>query len=494
MLKQIIKNLRLDKDYSERSHMIDIYTRVLNGELYDDLPYPFCEEQDACGDYIPLHRRQPSVNTGLCKTVVDGSVSLLFGNDHFPKITTKDDAITERLNDITEGIGLKKTMMEAALTGSVGSVALFMRIIEGKVDIEVMCTQYLTPEFDHLNPKKIIKLTEKYKVRGEELIELGYKVDSPRAIYWFKREWDDKEERYYLPYRGNDTPIIDNERTIKHNLGFVPVVWIKNLPKPSPKGRKEVDGACTFSQAINTVIEIDYLLSQGGRGLKYSSDPLVVFKLKDDQHFASNAVSVSGDMGTQRKMVKSSNAPFIIGTEDDAKMLEINGLAAKAIIEHVRYLRELAMESMHGNRSHADRVGIAQSGAAMEKLDQALIWLADILRVQYGDDGIIPILEMVIAAAKTTKIFIHDKILEPIESIQMGLTWPHWYPPSPEDKVQEANAIKSLTDSGNMSHKAAVTSLSNIYPIPDIEAELSEINKDQDELMKRENTQVNING
>jgi hypothetical protein len=60
----------------------------------------------------------------------------------------------------------------------------------------------------------------------------------------------------------------DDDRSMSHRLGFVPMVWIRNLP-----GGRGVDGACTFRAAIETGIEIDYQLSQAGRGLKYSSDP-----------------------------------------------------------------------------------------------------------------------------------------------------------------------------------------------------------------------------
>ena len=68
---------------------------------------------------------------------------------------------------------------------------------------------------------------------------------------------------------------IDEARSVQHGLGFVPMVWIRNLPGQSSTG-DAVDGACTFRAAIETQIEIEYQLSQAGRGLKYSSDPTLV--------------------------------------------------------------------------------------------------------------------------------------------------------------------------------------------------------------------------
>jgi len=76
----------------------------------------------------------------------------------------------------------------------------------------------------------------------------------------------------------NGLPVeIDLNRTVSHGLGFVPVVWIRNLPGYSSTGDPN-DGMCTFRAAIDTQIEIDYQLSQAGRGLKYSSDPTLLLK------------------------------------------------------------------------------------------------------------------------------------------------------------------------------------------------------------------------
>ncbi len=60
---------------------------------------------------------------------------------------------------------------------------------------------------------------------------------------------------------------------VTHRLGFVPMVWIRNLP-----GGDKIDGVCTFEAAISTVMEMDYQFSQAGRGLKYAADPTLLIK------------------------------------------------------------------------------------------------------------------------------------------------------------------------------------------------------------------------
>ena len=83
------------------------------------------------------------------------------------------------------------------------------------------------------------------------------------------RRWDGELETWFVPEPAGSqaNPQIDPIRTIRHGLGFVPIVWVRNLPGPSATGDAN-DGACTFRAAVETQIEVDYQLSQAGRGLK----------------------------------------------------------------------------------------------------------------------------------------------------------------------------------------------------------------------------------
>ena len=121
--------------------------------------------------------------------------------------------------------------------------------------------------------------------------------------------------------------------------------------------------------AIETAIEIDYQLSQAGRGLKYSSDPTLLIR---------EPAAIEGEL------VRGGGNALVVSEKGDAKLLEISGTAAAAVIEYVRTLREMALEGVHGNRASADRLTAAQSGRALEMMNQGLIWLADNLRVSYG--------------------------------------------------------------------------------------------------------------
>ena len=111
-----------------------------------------------------------------------------------------------------------------------------------------------------------------------------------------------------------------------HALGFVPIAWIRNL-----SGGDDIDGECTFRAAIETQIEIDYQLSQAGRGLKYSSDPTLLIK------------EPAADAG---QMQRTADTALIVSEKGDAKLLEIGGTASAAVIAYVETLRKFAIEKI----------------------------------------------------------------------------------------------------------------------------------------------------
>jgi hypothetical protein len=292
-----------DNAYPNRVRMLAILNRALNGTLYDTLPYHFHEERNEAGEYIPLRQRRPSVRYPLCRIVVEDSVSLLFSEGHFPTIESPDRAIRSAFANIIKETRLNLVMIEAAMRGATGSVALLLRVLKGRIFVDVLDTTYLTPTWDPTEPDTLSRVDERYKVSGSDLIGNGYTIDDPDEEYWFSRCWDRNGETWFepVPVPKPSKPMIDATRSVSHKLGAVPIIWIKNLPGPPTTG-DSVDGACTFAAAMHTQVEIDYQLSQVGRGLKYSSDPTLLLKdptLPDGQLIrgAGNALIVSEKQG-----------------------------------------------------------------------------------------------------------------------------------------------------------------------------------------------------
>jgi hypothetical protein len=468
MFKSIKLKIQRDKDYPERQFDIDVLTRVLKGSFYDHLEYDFHQEKkDGIGEYIPVRERRPSVRYALCRVVVDDSVSLLFSEGHFPEIDCKDETTREVLADIIKEAKLNQVMIDAATTGSVGSAAILLRVLKGRIFFKVFNTQFMTPVWQAEAPDTLDKVIEQYKVKGPVLIAIGYVGIEKDADYWFKREWDATQEIWYTPWNvADEKPAItvDTKKTTSHGLGFVPMVWIKNLP-----GGDDIDGECTFpTEAIDTQIEIDYQLSQAGRGLKYSADPTLLLK--------------EPAMGDDGSMVKGGGNAIVVGKDGDAKMLEINGTAAAAVIEYVRALRELALESAHGNRSNADKISAAQSGRAMELMNQQLIWLADKLRISYGEGALLSLLNMVKKASAKFSLSVNGKTVKAMqESEPIALKWPAWYAPTYTDIQAMATALDMLVLTGILSRESAIKKIADYFDIEDTVAEKALIDADRKE-------------
>jgi hypothetical protein len=441
-----------DNDYPQRVRKLTILDRVLDGTLYDVLPYHFHEERSASGEYIPLRQRRPSVRYPLCRIVVEDSVSLLFSEGHFPTIDSTDPAVRVAFANIAKETRLNLTMIQAAMSGATGSVALLLRVLKGRIFVDVLDTMYLTPTWDPSAPDTLARVDERYKVSGANLVRNGYTIDDPDGQYWFARFWDDECETWLEPVPvGQALPaVIDTARSVAHKMGVVPIVWIKNLPG-SPATGDNADGACTFAGAMQSQVEIDYQLSQVGRGLKYSGDPTLLLK---------DPTLPDGEL------IRGAGNALIVSAKGDARLLEIGGTASAAVIEYVRTLRELALESIHGNRASPERISAAQSGRALELLNQGLIWLADNLRTSYGEAGLLQLARLIVRASQVYGILVLGEAIGPLDpSAPLSLKWPRWYPTTADDRQKDVQSLTTLVTAGCISRATALKAIAACYDI-----------------------------
>ncbi len=454
-----------DTDYPDRVRRLDILNRVLNGTIYDILPYHFHEERSDSGEYIPLRQRRPSVRYPLSRIVVEDSVSLLFSEGHFPTFDSPDARVRQIYANIVKETHLNMTMTDAAMRGAVGSIALLMRILRRRIFIDTLDTTYLTPTWDPYAPDTLLKVDELYKTTGDNLKLNGYQVDDPTQQYWFARRWDGEYETWFQPSPvGVPNPfVVDQMRTVAHHLGVVPIVWIRNLPGNSATG-VSCDGACTFAAAMHSQVEIDYQLSQVGRGLKYSSDPTLLLK---------DPALPDGEI------IKGAGNALIVSEKGDARLLEIGGTASAAVIEYVRNLRELALESVHGNRASPERLSTAQSGRALELLNQGLIWLADNLRISYGEVALIRLGRLIAVASMKYDLVVFGEQIDPIDpGVPLSLKWPRWYPSTADDREKDAQSLVSLVKAGCISREAVLKAIASSYDLEYLEQEADSIEID----------------
>jgi hypothetical protein len=139
----------------------------------------------------------------------------------------------------------------------------------------------------------------------------------------------------------------------------------------------------------------------------------------------------------------------------------------------------MALESIHGNRAHADRLTAAQSGRALELMNQGLIWLADMLRVSYGEGALLSLARMVLRVAQRFPLFVMGEAVPALDAAaRLSLTWPRWVPPTADDRMKDAQTLATLAAAKQISQQTAVKSIATTYDIEDIPAELARIAAD----------------
>ena len=316
---------------------------------------------------------------------------------------------------------------------------------------------------------------------------LGYAIPQEAfdLEFWYQRDFLEDEERWYVPWPVSEEKwkahvktlpaplpnVRDDAKSTTHKIGAVPCVWIKNLP-----GGDKIDGACTFEKALKNAIEIDYQLSQTGRGFKYSMDPTL---LLSEPAFQDSNV---------KELVKGAGNAITLSPEGSASMLEISGAAYSRVLDFCDRLRELGLENCSGNRSSPEKMMSAQSGRAMELMNYALIALADKLRTSYGEEGLLPLFRLLLKANANYELKIGKKTYKQGQfsdfmsgDEDLTLKWPDWYPPTPNDRVQHATAIATLREANVISRETATKSVQHDFDIEDPDKEIEKIKSEAQE-------------
>jgi len=465
MFKYLSSLIEKPADFPAAQRIWDLRCKraVLDGTIYDKLAYEFHDEENGNGEYIKLKQRAPSVRYNICRVVVEDATALLFSEGMFPGVAHGDADVKLSLEKLIADSNLPEVMTDATIRGSVGSVAVYMRVLNGRVFWSVYDTDYLTPEYDSKEPDVLIRMSEKYKVTGADLIAAGYTIpdDAKDTPYWVQRVWDTDSEKWYTPWKVSEkdtVPTVDEKRSVTHDLGFCPWTWIKNLP-----GGTDIDGKCTFRPAVDTQIVIEYQLSQANRGLTYSSDPTMVIKNPSQ---------------SDAEMKKGADTAIVVSDTGDVKLLEITGTAANTVVEFCKSLRQMALETIGGSRAEADKVTAPQSGRAQELMYQPLIWLADKMRSSYGQNGLLDMLRMVVRASEKFPLRTRDEDIGKLPPGAISLVWPDWFPATAGDRMNLATTLSTLRTAEIISRESAVSIIAPMYDIPDVQAELSKIKTD----------------
>jgi hypothetical protein len=426
-----------------RYRKLDLLDRLLDGTFYDHLPHAYYDETEGQGNnarLILMEEKRPSSQFRLPRMVARYCSRKLFAGRHVPRIVhTSNPNVAEKVTALATKIQFWHTMLEVTLRGSVGSVAVTFSVDDDKdsVCLDVWRSKYCEPTFDVKG--ELIKLRVQYQTSRAMFEKIGATkddLDSEGNTFWYIRDFTPQGETVYKPVPHNEWNPVDGfvgdnadknalveweDKSKAHDFGVVTGHWFCNM-----SGGECPDGACTFEDAIPDSIELDYNLSQIGRGVRYNSSPqlVTVGNVKGGDNISRGPiVAIQMEGGYKDPEGMSFN-------EGDAKLLEMNGQGTVAALSFIDKLRNFGLEQISANRKDAEKMKGPLSGRAMEYLDEDANDLIMELRSTYGEYGCLCLLRKIVS------------ILEPgLEVSQLSLRWPRLYQPTPHDLSEVIPAL-----------------------------------------------------
>ena len=449
MYKAISEKIRFPDWADTRYREMATRELFLRGHFYDHLPNPFSAETRSDGEYIPILERRPSVPYNLPRAISAETRRWLWSGRNCPRLMCEDEDLLEAAQRLVRESGMIKKMAEATFFGSVGSVAVTFQIRVGadgypRVMFDTWRAKDCQVTFNDVG--ELTNLRVQYICPGRSFLAQGIthaatetgpsNLDKPierDKLYWFTRDYTDQwvityrplEEGDYNPREPSDQRrlIVDIDRSTAHALGFVPGEWIQNLP-----GGEHPDGDCTWWPALNTAITLDYTLSMIPRGLWYNLCPQLVI----EGELLNQGVDQNGRMLIRGPSNVLQMAPLEKGVGGQqhgggqAYLLESNGAVFGKAVEIVDAFKKIAKEQIQASRKDPDKLTSAQSGVAVDTLEQEHMGLVQELRQSYGEDGYMPLLRKVTLAAYLAEhplmrgIRLDPDVLEE----ELSLQWP----------------------------------------------------------------------
>lgn len=473
MLRKLAEGMPLPQwmRESSRFYRLTLLNKILFNEYFDHLGAAFYDEvsgTSATAKMIPLIQRRPSAPYNFIQMFAKESARKLFSGRHFPLVRSENLVLDALLPKVISQSNLPLKMTQAAYFGSVGAVAVTVRVAEdGAIKIEVWRADWCSPVFDPYGRLK--KLRIHYLARGSDILESLkmsldpegaplYELVRERGIliessdtYWTVFDISDEETLYYNPILQDDwnpvAPALELVPlySIEHPGAIFPAVWITNMGSINGS-----EGECSWENASEIYIEIAYTLSQIGRAVRYNAAPQLVIKGSMNEDEGEDSL-VRSPVTTIYVAAGEKSADGLSQEGGDAKLLEMTGHGISVGLDYIDKLRKWALETISAGRKDLEQMHGPMSGRAMEMIDQEALDVIYEMRTAYGDNGLLPILQIIL---RFYQLFgLADFSVEDLN--QLLLDWPKPYLATAGEAAQLGQAIMAFLETGVMTPEEA---------------------------------------
>ena len=474
--------------------------------------------QDTFGELeaLPMRYRRPSVPCHLCHLVISRFTGLLFGEQTSPTWKVPGDPDTEGwVQAVTDAYGLWSAMLLARnMGGAMGTAVVGFKLIGGKVVFESIDRRWCFPTFDPTNPSELIKLEIRYMYPKE--VRDADTGQWKEENYWYLRIIDTTTDCVWKPQPvgdGSSEPKWDDPETVEemreHNFGEVPYRWIPNI-----EVLDDLDGDPDCLGAYDYFDRIGELDSAIHGGAFRNADPTPVI--------SSDASLTKVGMGSKSAIKLEKGGTLVFA--------ETSGAATEAAAKESDRLEDKALqicECVLADQRSTD--GAPMTATEITKRTSSMFAKASMLRTQYGQRGVVLLMEMLLRVAHKLdrgrpavpgetdeggnpilpgtnvreSIFVPPKVqgdklvehkLANVKGAQLKLVWPPFSRPTPQETGQKVTATVQARAGRLITLDTGVRNLAADFSIENPQKEVEELKKEpapEDDLAAKSLTELN---
>lgn len=440
------------------------------------------------GQTLPIKFRKPSAPYALVKVIVDRFTGLLFSEKNNPRIVVPDDEDTnEYVTALINEARLWPSMIQArTLGGATGTVCLGFQFVDGHPVVEVHDPRWMQPKFRDRFSLKLSSVEKRYMYPEDERDPITGEFVT--TWYWYRRIINEMQDILYAPalVEDGEEPQWEVAQQMDHNLGFCPVVWAQNLPV-----QDDIDGDPDCHGIYELVESIDMLLAQSNKGVINNCDPTL--KIRTDAELAD--------------VRKGSDNALKLDQAGDAGYLEISGTGPDAAVKLADQFRKLALEVAQCVLEHPEMS--VRTATEIERLYSAMTAKADVMREQYGQKCVVPLVSMMLEAVRQLeqgKVNVETGAIEkqvlslPLrvrttgarpEPHKLGpggtlhIKWPRYFEVTLADIELASRAATQAKQGGLIDQEHAVQFAAEYFRVDDVRGMLARIEKEQAQLRQQ---------
>lgn len=450
-----------------------------------------------------MAERRPSAPHRLVARVVDRFTSLLFAEDAHPIIRVVGDEDTGHWLASFASTSRLWAKMQLARTigGAQGAVAVGFRYIDGAPRVEPIDVRWGRPIW--LDKEALILRALDIRYQVPATIRRNKRSQPETCYYWVRRLISDQAEIWYKPVWASECPaltlddgtkveagdgqeppwrlLIDEERSVRHDLGFCPVVWMQNLPHhESVYGRADCDGL--YEQAL----DLDRLRAGISMACSANMDPTLVMENEDGVF--------------PQQLRKGSGNGIGVRIPGKVSYLEISGAGIKLAMDHFKEARDSFFEEAECLESFTRSGGPPQTafevGAKLGPQQSKV----SMFREQYGQ-GVRRLLDLAMKAARILEsrgeeVRLEPRIIKPeeegeserVEPVRLGpegsyldVTWPPISRPTSAEVQAAVTSAAAAVQGGVVDQKTATKFAAPFLGVDDLNALQARMEKKAEE-------------